>query len=106
MPRFFNVVESSGCWLYSTLANMRTPGASCPTGRTSTQFIANLRALQLLSGTSVGDIPIEEPTKFELVIDHRSADAIGVRLSPDLSVSTDQVIEYVQRMSPFGTKQT
>jgi putative ABC transport system substrate-binding protein len=50
-------------------------------------------AAKLLSGTSVGDIPIEEPTNFELVINRRTADAIGVRLSPDLLVSADQVIE-------------
>lgn len=50
-------------------------------------------AAKLLNGTSVGEIPIEEPTKFELVINRRTADAIGIRLSPDLVVSADQVIE-------------
>ena len=41
-------------------------------------------AVKLLNGTSAGEIPIEEPTKFELVINRRTADAIGIRLSPDL----------------------
>jgi ABC-type uncharacterized transport system substrate-binding protein len=50
-------------------------------------------AAKLLGGTSVGDIPIEEPTKFELIINRGTADAIGVRLPPDISVSADQVIE-------------
>jgi putative ABC transport system substrate-binding protein len=50
-------------------------------------------AVKLLNGTSIGEIPIEEPTKFELIINRRTADAIGVRLSPALSVSADQVIE-------------
>ncbi len=50
-------------------------------------------AVKLLNGASAGEIPIEEPTKFELVINRHTADAIGIRLSPDLSVSADQVIE-------------
>ena len=50
-------------------------------------------ALKLLNGTSVGEIPIEEPTKFELVINRRTADAIGIRLTPDLLMSADQMIE-------------
>jgi hypothetical protein len=50
-------------------------------------------AVKLLSGTSAGDVPIEEPTKFELVINRRTADAIGIRLSPDFLLSADQMIE-------------
>ena len=50
-------------------------------------------ATKLLNGASVGEIPIEEPTKFELVINRRTADAIGIHLSPDLLMSADQVIE-------------
>ncbi len=50
-------------------------------------------AAKLLNGTSVSDIPIEQPTKFELIINKRTADAIGVRLPQDLSASADQVIE-------------
>ena len=50
-------------------------------------------AAMLLNGTSAGDIPIEQPTNFELVINKRTADIIGIRLSPDLSASADQVIE-------------
>jgi putative ABC transport system substrate-binding protein len=50
-------------------------------------------AIKLLNGTSVGEIPIEEPTKFELVINRSTADEIGIRLSPDFLMSADQVIE-------------
>jgi putative ABC transport system substrate-binding protein len=50
-------------------------------------------AAKLLNGISVGDIPIEEPTKFELVINRHTADAIGIRPPPNLLMSADQVIE-------------
>lgn len=49
--------------------------------------------VKLLNGTSIREIPIEEPTKFELVINRRTADAIGIRLSPDFLMSADQIIE-------------
>jgi len=50
-------------------------------------------AVKLLTGTSAGEIPIEEPTKFELVINRRTANAMGIQLSPDFLMSADQMIE-------------
>lgn len=50
-------------------------------------------AVKLLNGTPVGEIPIEEPTKFELVINRRTVDSIGIRLSPGFLMSADQMIE-------------
>jgi putative ABC transport system substrate-binding protein len=50
-------------------------------------------AVKLLNGTPVGEIPIEEPTKFELVINRHTADAIGIQLSPDLLANADRVVE-------------
>lgn len=52
-------------------------------------------AIKLLNGTAVGEIPPEEPTKFELVINRCTADAIGIRLSLDFLISADQVIEQL-----------
>jgi putative ABC transport system substrate-binding protein len=50
-------------------------------------------AVKLLAGTSAGEIPIEEPTKFELVINRRTANAMGIQLSPDFLMRADQMIE-------------
>jgi ABC-type uncharacterized transport system substrate-binding protein len=50
-------------------------------------------AAKLLKGTSVGNLPIEQPIKFEMVINRRTANAIGIRLPLDLLASADQVIE-------------
>src|SRR5215475_2913399 len=50
-------------------------------------------AVKLLNGTSAGEMPIEEPTKFELIVNHHTADAIGIRLSTNILESADRVIE-------------
>ena len=47
---------------------------------------------RLLHGVSPGELPVEEPTKFELVINQRSAQAIGLLLPPALLVRADRIV--------------
>ena len=76
-------------------AEMGEEGGFAAYGSRITQIpeITARQAVMLFRGAKVADIPVEQPTKFELVINLKTANALGVTVPPALLNRADEVIE-------------
>jgi putative ABC transport system substrate-binding protein len=48
---------------------------------------------KILKGAKPGDLPVEQPTRFELTINKRAAKAIGLTIPPSMVLRATQIVE-------------
>ena len=71
------------------------PVGSCPTGRTKRTSYRRVAYFvdRILKGAKPADLPVEQPTKFELVINLKTAKQIGVTIPPEVLARANRLIK-------------
>jgi putative tryptophan/tyrosine transport system substrate-binding protein len=88
-------LRRTGCQWSTHLRLFVQAGGLISYGVDEAEFGQNTAAMvgQILKGAKPADIPISQPTKFELAINLKTAKALGLTVRPELLATADEVIE-------------
>src|SRR5262245_14408440 len=82
----------NGCRRFMLSVSLLTPGGLMSYSADLTELFRRSARIvdKILKGAKPADLPVEQPTKFEFVINMKTAKALGLALPPSLLLQADQ----------------